>query len=304
MRPPRAIAAGALLALAWPAGGARAYVRETTDSGKPVYWAGNCASVAPDTDPPRGITLDTFTSTAAQAASNWQLLTTKAAVPCSYLVLTVDPAAAGEAHLDNKNVLKVRKDVWCRPPEIDHPRLCFSDSAASITSVFYTPATGEITDADIELNDINFTFVDLPSTVQPRPGTKTIDLENVLTHELGHFQGLDHTCWDHTAATQPKDDQGNLIPDCNDLAGLPPDEQARITSATMYNFDGPDETSKRSPEADDVAGICGIYPRAKDPGRCSSPGAPKGGCHCGAGEGAAVFGAALAWLGLRRRKGK
>jgi hypothetical protein len=31
----------------------------------------------------------------------------------------------------------------------------------------------------------------------------------------------------------------------------------RITTATMYNFANPGETSKRMPKADDIAGICG-----------------------------------------------
>ena len=78
--------------------------------------------------------------------------------------------------------------------------------ATGITTVFYVdhgePDDGTILDADVELNDINFTFVVEPTTQQPRAGTEVSDLENTLTHELGHVLGLDHTC--ANAATPPQ----------------------------------------------------------------------------------------------------
>ncbi|HEX9104101.1 MAG TPA: hypothetical protein VF997_17940, partial [Polyangia bacterium] len=94
------------------------------------------------------------------------------------------------------------------------------------------------------------------------------DLENTLTHELGHLQGLDHTCADSATPPQEVDDSGSPPPSCSALASLPLDEQIKITTATMYNFAKPGEISKRSPKADDVAGIANAYPPASDPGSC------------------------------------
>jgi hypothetical protein len=114
----------------------------------------------------------------------------------------------------------------------------------------------------------NFTFAVLPTTATEDPNRPFADLENTLTHELGHVQGLDHTCKD--AATQPQevDDSGNPPPDCTTLTSLPLEEQTTIKLATMYNYAAPGETSKRSPEMDDVAGIANAYPAADDPGSC------------------------------------
>ena len=55
---------------------------------------------------------------------------------------------------------------------------------------------GRILDADVEMNNFNFAFtVDgtAPATAAGRP---VADVQNTLTHELGHLLGLDHTCYD------------------------------------------------------------------------------------------------------------
>ncbi len=117
------------------------------------------------------------------------------------------------------------------------------------------PGDGTILDADIELNDVNYTFTIDPANAVARPGTELADLENTLTHELGHVQGLAHTCWDHITATPPLDNLGNPIPDCND-----PNLPASVTDTTMYPYASmPGETSKRNLSPDDVSGVCDVY---------------------------------------------
>ena len=259
---------------------ARAFVRSATDRGTPIHWAGSCSSLVSDVDLPAELTPAATTAAIHRAVANWQSLTLGAGG--SYFKIDVATAAPVEAHNDGKNVIKFRKDKWCRPAEPGQPQLCFSSQVSGMTTVFYVarpgdPQDGQITDADIELNAVNFTFVNQPSSVQPREGTLVADLENTLTHELGHFQGLAHTCWEGASgAPQPSDDQGNPVPDCSMLSSLPADQRAKITSATMYNFAGSGETSKRTPKADDVAGIAAVYPIARDPKRCEAP--DSGGC--------------------------
>lgn len=90
------------------------------------------------------------------------------------------------------------------------------------TSVTYDPNTGVIMDADLELNGEDYAF-----TVDPKSEPFKIDIQNTVTHELGHALGLDHT-------TDP--------------------------FSTMYLEAMPGETIKRTLEADDIAGLCALYP--------------------------------------------
>jgi hypothetical protein len=71
----------------------------------------------------------------------------------------------------------------------------------AITPISYMLADGRITDADILFNGNQFAF----STDQT-PGT--FDVQDILTHEVGHFIGLDHspvvsgTMWPYVSQTQ------------------------------------------------------------------------------------------------------
>ena len=65
--------------------------------------------------------------------------------------------------------------------------LGFSSTVAQTSTVFYLK-TGDIVGADIALNS-NYQFV----TGDKATTSSQINLMDVLTHELGHFVGLDHT---------------------------------------------------------------------------------------------------------------
>lgn len=98
-----------------------------------------------------------------------------------------------------------------------------SPFAFALTSVAYNPDTGEIFDADILFNEGRGPFA-----ICPERGCdgRAVDLENVATHEIGHFFGLAHS-----------DDD----------------------SATMACSADEDDIEKRSLAPDDIAGICAIY---------------------------------------------
>lgn len=69
--------------------------------------------------------------------------------------------------------------------------------ALAVTSSFHDPNTGELLDADIEFNDARFQFTGTEATGPTCTSSSFedcvyYDLENTLTHELGHFVGLDH----------------------------------------------------------------------------------------------------------------
>lgn len=98
----------------------------------------------------------------------------------------------------------------------------YSQRPIAYTAVTYNPTTGEIVDADIEMNGEDFVF-----TTDPAKHHWMIDIQNTVTHELGHAVGLDHS-----------DDE----------------------LATMYAASAPGETHKRTLNEDDIAGLCTLYP--------------------------------------------
>ena len=92
------------------------------------------------------------------------------------------------------------------------------------------PDAGVVLDADIELNghEFDFTTTRIPTRVR-------FDIANTVTHEIGHFVGLDHT---------------------------PVDE------ATMFASAPPGEVRKASLHEDDIDGFCAIYPMVDMPEGC------------------------------------
>jgi hypothetical protein len=272
LRAPAGLCLACAVVVVGTAGSAEAYVRSRTSHGTPVFWPGACVFIQPDVSGTIDLDANTTFTTIEKSMQNWQALTLNDT--CAYLQLkSIDPLPV-EAHLDGNNIIKFRTDTWCHPEDPQDHNICYERSAAAITTVFYLdrkgdPTDGTIIDADIELNNIDFTFVVVPSPPAlpptPRHGTSIADLENTLTHEIGHLQGLDHTCKDASTPANAVDQNGMPPPPCPAIGNT------TVTEATMYNSATPGETKKRSPEPDDVAGICAAYPvaQAKSHAKCA-----------------------------------
>jgi hypothetical protein len=243
----RCVLSGFLLALVLAvAGAARAYVRTTTTkSGVPVQWTIDCIVMQPDARGSQDVAPETVQATLQRSIDNW----TSRTGSCPGLALSQhQPHGALDVADDGINAVIFRDAMWPHDP-----------SAIGLTTVVYVDLPGQIgdgtlLDADIELNGVNYTFSTDPANATARPNTMVIDLESTMTHELGHVQGLAHTCWDHVTAAPPVDNSGNPIPDCN--GPLP----ASIVTTTMYPYYGQTgDISKRTLSADDVSGVCEVY---------------------------------------------
>jgi len=112
----------------------------------------------------------------------------------------------------NVNVILFQDDDW---------KYRGIDGTLAKTSVTYNDETGEIYDADIEVNAANNT-VTLPESKRVE-----YDLQAIMTHEIGHFIGIAHSSDD---------------------------------SAVMAPTYSPGSIAQRKLSADDIAAVCAIYP--------------------------------------------
>lgn len=239
----------------------------TTAAGTPIHWRDRCVELWSHTALFDGLEADDAVATYAAAAATWT------DVECTWL----DLAGRGFTCFDDvglaewpgaQNIL-----AWPEGPESwQHP-----ERVVALTSVTYDRRTGEIVDADIELNGEDYAFGSAGERDR-------YDLQQTLTHELGHVLGLDHS------------DQ---------------------LAATMYALSYVGETGKRDLTDDDVAGVCASHPMEDAPsgGACQNvplraaddpwcPTAPDDGCAAGGDPGAGWLVAFALGLvaALRRRR--
>ena len=133
----------------------------------------------------------------------------------------------------NANTIAVVHDGW--EERAGHDRAAFA-----LTTTFFLLSTGEIVDADMELNEEHWDFATCP---EEGCMDGSVDLENTLTHEAGHFFGLAHTNVD--------------------------------IESTMWACADAGETFKRTLAPDDIEGMCTIYGPDALPSECRFT--PRGG---------------------------
>ncbi|HMF41254.1 MAG TPA: hypothetical protein VKQ32_11180 [Polyangia bacterium] len=305
----QALLLGAALAmtLAAFARPAQAYVRYKSANGKPFQWAQSCIFMtAYPVDLEGMMTLDEILSDTDAAAATWSNVSDS----CTYLQIMVASSTDKTPHAanDGHNNIIFRSHDWCKQTATGgcDANVSYDPAALALTSVSASTSTGLIKDADLEVNATDFHWADLvmhPDLIGD--GQSIHDLQNALTHEMGHVIGLDHTCY-----LQPPpliDNNGNPTPDC---ANAPPD----VLATTMFPSANPGDTDKRTLAPDDQQAVCDIYPAAQDPMVCAPPppstlqGCSGSGCTTGggaapaAGSGLMVAAAALLMARARRRR--
>lgn len=114
----------------------------------------------------------------------------------------------------------------------------FDRGTLAITTTTYNARTGRLYDADLEMNAAAYTFTTLdapPCTELGQSGCVATDVQNTVTHELGHALGLDHA----------------------------PDSRS-----TMFAGASLGETSKRILDDGSVEFVCAVYPAGEQTRDC------------------------------------
>jgi hypothetical protein len=280
---------------------AEAYVQFRTPDGVGWSWHGtNCMPIVAFTQGFDDMTVNEVTAAATGAAAAWSARQH----PCTHLTLSMQMSAQPTPVVVPRRLtsLVFREGRWCKLTNAD---VCSEDPAdlavydatvLMLTSSEVSNRSGAMTRAAIEVNAADFTWSDLVIHPERTIGT-TQDLQNALTHELGHFIGLDHNCT--SAGTDPAlmiDENDQPAPFCETASPA-------IMEATMYPTAPQGDIQKRTLGADDLSALCDIYPAARDPGVCAPPWVQEEGCGCAtAGGGASLVGLAMSMWALARAR--
>ena len=266
-------------------------------SGKVLYWASSTVSfdvqkdlscvknldrtcvLLPDGTPEVAITADTLDQVATSAFQTWEAADCGNGTHPSIRLKDLGQIDCAKPEYNktgpNANVITFHDSAW------PYSASSGADTLA-LTTVFFDGDTGEIYDANVEINSNLDDF-----SVSGTPSGREDDLNAVLTHELGHFLGLSHT-----SVEQATMFASYMI----GMSTLDPDDEQAICASLPPN---------RVPSTNDYT------PRH---GWSSECGTPDKGC-CSAAVGAAApqrntlglwaFGLAVcAWLGRGRARAR
>ncbi|MCA9672057.1 MAG: matrixin family metalloprotease [Myxococcales bacterium] len=161
---------------------------------------------------------------------------------------------------DKKNVIIWREEAW--PPAGATDDGSVTSDMAALTVIVYNADSGEIIDADIDLNGHDFFW----TTTDDKTKSAT-DVQNVVTHEAGHLIGFAHSS---------------------------------VPEATMFGATPQGELDKRVLHQDDLDALCTVYPydapTPLGPDQPSPKGEVQGATGCAAAGGATARAGAVTAL--------
>lgn len=146
-------------------------------------------------DPTPAGKLNEIESVIAQSFGVWTGVSGTTLLPASLATLARTPTAIACSSADGLNTICFNQnDAAFTTGVISFTRVTTADSINAPPVPNHPPSTfiGEIVDADIVLNPTNSAGVfATPAVLAANPQAN--DLESVLTHEMGHFFGFQHT---------------------------------------------------------------------------------------------------------------
>jgi hypothetical protein len=242
-------AAAAVLAASAPAA---AFVRYLTDDNAPFFWDQESVPITAYINDftQTSMTSDQVTNAVMQAAAQWSASTNS----CTYLQLVAASSTAKTplAVNDGHNSIIFRNSMWCHIAADGKCDVSYDGSALAVTTDTANTKTGQIYDSDMEINLVIYQWADV---VEDPNLVADMDLQNALTHEMGHLIGLDHTCYDPLTSrngVRPDDNTGTPIPDCSTA-------DAEVQATTMFPSANAGDTGKRTLAPDDQNAVCTIY---------------------------------------------
>ena len=205
--------------------GAPACATQDTDTHKLLAWERRCIEYAIEQSGTPSLSRTELEEVVADSIGAW--ITARCAGSLQPIDISIRkyyaPSLCREAQYRSQNVNTVAfLDDWTAHG--------YDPDAFALTTVWHSKTTGQILDADLQINEALGPYLICPDdgcwedAVGNSIGT---DLQNVLTHEFGHFFGVAHT---------------------------------PVRGATMFAESDRGETAKRILRTDDVEAICNIYP--------------------------------------------
>ncbi|MGH7435926.1 MAG: matrixin family metalloprotease [Polyangiaceae bacterium] len=181
----------------------------------PLWWRGAVISYDLQQNASKGLSYDQAAPVVAHAFATWTGTTCTGGGRVSIDVRDLGPVACDEVQYNsdqgNAHLIAFRDDYWPH----DDPF-----NTLALTTITFDHETGEIFDADMEIN------ATVPLSVGDPVPPGGYDFESIVTHEAGHFLGMAHS--------------GDM-------------------SATMYYYYAPGSTAQRTLTPDDVGAICSTY---------------------------------------------
>jgi Matrixin len=182
-----------------------------------LYWGNACVGWSMQQSASSKVDVASATKIVEGAFATWANAACSAGGKPSIAFTNNGPVACTEVGFDstgrNQHVIAFRDSTW--------PYAGQANATLALTTLTYNKRTGEIVDADMEVNT-----AEMKITTTATPPADGYDFQSIVTHEVGHFIGLAHT---------------------------------PVATATMFARYSPGQTTIRALSPDDVSGVCEVY---------------------------------------------